>query len=188
MSSPRDDPPHSAPPGAAPEVGGPKTLMPLVYDELRRLAARYLSREAPGNTLQPTALVHEAYLQLARRLPEIPQSRDEFLGFAAVSMRRILVDHARRRGADKRGGGLRPGPLNDELPADDRDGFVVALDRALDRLAAIDPQQSRLVELRFFGGLSIEETARVLGVSDRTVNREWQIAKGWLHREISGEA
>jgi RNA polymerase sigma factor (TIGR02999 family) len=168
-------------------AGGPATLLPLVYDELRRLAARYLNREAPGNTLQPTALVHEAYLQLARRLPGAALNRDEFLGFAANSMRRILVDHARRRGAEKRGGGWRRERVDDELPAEDRDEFVVALDRALDRLAAIDPQQGRLVELRFFGGLTIEETARVLGVSTRTIDREWLIAKGWLHREISGQ-
>ncbi|MBI5864454.1 MAG: hypothetical protein HZB38_08100 [Planctomycetes bacterium] len=97
------------------------------------------------------------------------------------------ASHARRRGAEKRGGGQQRRALDDELPADDRDGFVVALDRALEELAAIDPQQSRLVEWRFFGGLTVEETARVLGVSDRTVDRDWQIAKGWLHREISRE-
>jgi RNA polymerase sigma-70 factor (ECF subfamily) len=175
----------SATPRTAP--GSPATLLPLVYDELRRLASRYLNREAPGNTLQPTALVHEAYMQLARRWPETPLDREQFLGFAAASMRRILVDHARRRGAEKRGGGRRREPMDDGLPAEDRDGFVVALDRALDRLVAIDPQQGRLVELRFFGGLTVEEIARVLGVSTRTVDREWLIAKGWLHREISRE-
>ena len=174
-------------PATGPPAGGPATLLPLVYDQLRRLASRYVNREGLGNTLQPTALVHEAYLQLARHLPGASLNRDEFFGFAANSMRRILVDHARRRGAAKRGGGWRRRQVNDELPAEDRDEFVVALDRALDRLAAIDPQQARLVELRFFGGLTIEETAGVLGISTRTVDREWLIAKGWLHREISGQ-
>lgn len=164
----------------------PEALFPLVYDELRRLAARFMRSETPGQTLQPTALVHEAYLQLANRMTLARFDRDQFLGLASASMRRILVDHARRRGAAKRGGGLRRIELDPELTVGERESFVVGLDRALDRLVAMDPQQARLVELRFFGGLSVEETARVLGVSGRTVNREWLIAKGWLHREISG--
>jgi RNA polymerase sigma-70 factor (ECF subfamily) len=161
-------------------------LVPLVYDELRGLARRYLARELPGHTLQPTALVHEAFLRLAGA-SEIPwQDRAHFVGVAARAMRQVLVSHAVRRKAAKRGGGWTRIPLDDavalfESPSID----IVALDRALEELSAVDPRQCRVVELRFFGGLTVAEVAKVLRVSPRTVEREWTFARAWLRRKIT---
>src|SRR5436853_5726921 len=161
-------------------------LLPLVYDELRRQAARYLRRERQGHTLQTTALIHEAYLRLMDQHRVAWQNRAHFYGIAAQLMRRILVDHARRRQAGKRGGSDIKVQLEENVAAaPDRDVNLVALDEALTRLAEIDPQQSRIVELRYFSGLSVEETAAVIGVSPRTVTRDWNIAKAWLRQEIS---
>jgi RNA polymerase sigma factor (TIGR02999 family) len=162
-------------------------LVPLVYDELRRLAQLYLSREKPGHTLSSTALVHEAYLRLVKQKDVSWQNRAHFFGVAARMMRRILVDHARRRGYAKRGGGTLTLSLDETMaPAPERQMDLVALDDALETLAKLDERQSRMVELRFFGGLSIEETSEVLGVSAPTVKREWASARAWLYREISG--
>ncbi len=161
-------------------------LVPLVYEELRRLAHHYMSREHAGHTLQTTALVNEAYLRLVDQKRVRWQNRAHFFGIAAQMMRRILVDYARKRRYAKRGGELlkvslaEAGGLSDERAAD-----VAALDEALKSLAEIDPQQSRVVELRFFGGLTIEETAEVLGLSRDMVNREWATAKAWLYQEMS---
>jgi RNA polymerase sigma factor (TIGR02999 family) len=161
-------------------------LIPVVYDELHRQAARYLRREHPGHTLQTTALIHEAYLRLINQQNIEWQNRAHFYAIAARLMRQILVDHARRRQATKRGGSDIKVPLEEAMvisPGENVD--LVALDEALTRLAAIDPQQSRIVELRYFSGLSVEETAEVLGVSSRTVNRDWNVAKAWLRQQIS---
>ena len=162
-------------------------LVPAVYAELRRMAGRYLRRERPHHTLQPTALVHEAFVKLVDQRAVQWQNRAHFFGVAAQLMRRILVDHARERAADKRGGGFHRVPLDDALAVSASSQIdVLAVDDALNRLAAIDPDQVRLVELRFFGGLTIEETAEVLGWSSGSVKREWTVAKAWLQREISG--
>jgi len=162
-------------------------LVPVVYDELRRQAARYLRRERVGHTLQTTALIHEAYLKLVDQRNVHWQNRAHFFGIAAQLMRRILVDHARTRKRAKRGGSdIRVSLGEATATAAAKDLDIVALDQALDRLAEIDPQQSRVVELRYFSGLNVEETAEVLGISPATVKREWRIAKAWLHREISG--
>jgi RNA polymerase sigma factor (TIGR02999 family) len=164
-------------------------LIPVVYAELRRLARRYLRRERPDHTLPSAALVHEAYLRLVdQSLPEW-QSRAHFFGVAAQLMRQILVDHARHHRAAKRGAGaprltLVPGMAIAQKPEVD----VVELDDALNQLAQLDPEQSRLVELRFFGGLSIEETAVVMGISPATVKREWATARVWLQREMMKDA
>jgi RNA polymerase sigma factor (TIGR02999 family) len=163
-------------------------LIPLVYDELRKQAANYLRRERPGHTLQTTALIHEAYLRLVDQRNVHWQNRAHFFGIAAQLMRRILVDHARSRGRSKRGGSQIRVSLDEKLAfTRGRDLDLVALDEALTRLAGLDPQQSRIVELRFFSGLSVEETAAVLGISPATVKRDWSVAKAWLHREISGD-
>jgi len=160
-------------------------LTPLVYEELRHHAARYLRRERRGHTLQTTALIHEAYLRLIDARDVHWQSRAHFFAIAANLMRRILVEHARRRDADKRGGSHIRVQLDDALAvADEPDVDLLAIDEALDRLAAIDPQQARVVELRFFSGLSVEETAAALGVSPKTVKRDWSVARAWLRREI----
>ena len=171
-------------------------LLPRVYDELRSLADAYMRRERAGHTLQPTALVHEAFLRLLRLPPGSVQNRVHFFALAAQAMRRILADHARRHRAAKRGGSAVRVPLElvegnpalagstaaqPEVAADD-------LDSALEDLAKLDPRQSRVVELRFFGGLSIEETAEVLAVSPATVKRDWLVARAWLHRELRGGA
>ncbi|MGB6942948.1 MAG: sigma-70 family RNA polymerase sigma factor [Bryobacteraceae bacterium] len=166
-----------------------EALVPLVYDELRRLAQVYLSREKPGHTLSSTALVHEAYLRLVKQKDVTWQNRAHFFAVAARMMRRILVDHARRHGFAKRGGGAMTLSLDEAMaPAAQREVNLVALDDALDTLAKLDERQSRMVELRFFGGLSIEETSEVLGVSAPTVKREWASARAWLYREISGSS
>ena len=163
-------------------------LTPLVYGELKRLAGRYLRRERPGHTLQSTALVHEAYLRLIDQRSAHWQNRAHFFGVAAQLIRRILVDYARRGHAAKRGAGAVKLSLEDvvETPRG-RDLDVVALDDALETLARLDPQQSRIVELRFFAGLSIEETAEVLHISPATVKRDWTAAKAWLYRDLTRE-
>ena len=163
------------------------SLLPLVYKELRRLAAGYLRREKPGQTLQPTALVHEAYLRLMKDRPDRWQNRAHFCAIAAHSMRQILIERARARGAAKRGG-ARPRVTLDEalIAGEDRSIDLLALDEALERLAALDPEQARLVELRFFGGLTVEETAEAMDISPATVKRHWTIAKAWLTRELEG--
>ena len=164
-------------------------LVPLVYGELRRLAHLYTGRESPGHTLQTSALVNEAYLRLADRTKPRLHNRAHFFAICAQLMRQVLVDYARRRRSQKRGGGARQVALDEGMiVSEERAADVVALDAALKRLAELDPRQSHIVELRFFGGLSIEETAEVLGVSPGTVMRDWTLAKAWLRREISGGA
>jgi RNA polymerase sigma factor (TIGR02999 family) len=164
-------------------------LMPLVYDELRRLAHHYLRRERAGHTLQTTALVNEAYLRLIDQRCVQWQNRAHFFGVASQLMRRILVDHARARHYVRRGGGARRVSLDEALVVSkQRAADVLALDEALTALATIDRRKSQIVEMRFFGGLSIEETAEVLAVSPGTIMRDWTLAKAWLHREISKEA
>ena len=161
-------------------------LVPLVYDELRRVARNYLKQEKQNHTLSSTALVHEAYLRLVTQKEVTWQNRAHFFGVAAQMMRRILVDHARHHSYAKRGGGALTLALDEALATPKRrDLDLVALDDALNTLAKLDERQSRMVELRFFGGLSIEETSEVLGVSAPTVKREWASARAWLYREIS---
>ena len=163
-------------------------LAPLVYNELRRLAAAYMRRERPGQTLQPTALVHEAYMRLANVGTPWTDKR-HFVGVAARSMRQILVERARARGAQKRWAGLNRVSLSDSLAvAADPESMLPALDEALERLETIDAEQARIVELRYFAGLSIEETADVLGISPATMKRRWSLARAWLFRELAGEA
>jgi RNA polymerase sigma factor (TIGR02999 family) len=161
-------------------------LMPLVYAELRRRAAAYLRRERKDHTLQPTALVHEAYLRLVGQQRVVWQNRAHFFGIAAQMMRRILVDHAKRQRRGKRFGGAVRVPLDDRVgapPPPECD--LLLLDQALDELAAIDPRQGQIVELRYFGGLSESEVAEVLTISRSTVTREWLIARGWLYRRVT---
>jgi RNA polymerase sigma factor (TIGR02999 family) len=161
-------------------------LIPLVYDELRRIAHQHLRRERTGHTLQSTALVHEAYQRLIGISKPRWQDRAHFFAVSAQLMRRILVDYARSRNYLKRGGGDRAVTLDDALGiASDRNPDVVAVDEALDDLAKIDPRKARIVELRFFGGLSMEETSEVLKISTDTVLRDWKLAKVWLLRELS---
>ncbi len=163
-------------------------LMPLVYDELRRLARGYLQRERSDHTLQATGLVHEAYLQLVDQGTTTWQNRAHFFGVAAQLMRRILVDHARRHRRGKRGGALDKVEFDEALALSvSRDLNLIALDDALQDLAALNPQHSQIVELRFFGGMTIEEVAEVLDVSPRTVQREWRMARAWLRRQIFSE-
>lgn len=160
-------------------------MLGIVYDELRRQAARYLRRERPDHTLQPTALVHEAYLQLIDQSRVSWESRAHFFGAAARLMRRILVDHARAHQAEKRGSGDEKLALDEAIAVpENKDLNILALNDALEELARMDEQQSRIVELRYFGGLSIEETATVTGVSPATVKREWAMAKVWLQNQI----
>ena len=167
--------------------GSVDSLLPLVYQELRRLAASYLRREKPGQTLQPTALVNEAYLRLLKDRPDRWQNRAHFCAIAAHSMRQILIERARARGAVKRGGGGPRVTLDDALVAgEDRSIDLLALDEALERFAAMDPEQARLVELRFFGGLTIDETAEAMNISPATVKRHWTVARAWLARELEG--
>jgi RNA polymerase sigma factor (TIGR02999 family) len=166
--------------------GADEELLRAVYQELRRQAQRAMRREASEHTLQPTALVHEAYLRLADQRPSAWRNRSQFFGIAAQMMRRILVDHARARLADKRGGGATAITL-DESSASSGDADpidVLELHDALDRLAVLDPQQARVVELRYFGGMSIEETAEALELSPATIKREWAVARAWLAREL----
>jgi RNA polymerase sigma-70 factor, ECF subfamily len=164
-------------------------LTPLVYAELRRLAGSYLRREEPGHTLEPTALVHEAYLRLVDSSVPDWQSRTHFYGVAAHLMRQILVDHARQRNAVKRGGQQIHLTFAEDLAVSpEQETDLVALDDALERLAVCGPRKAQVVELRFFGGLSLDEIAEVLKVSAVTVRRDWQFAKAWLLRELSGKA
>ncbi|HSB08921.1 MAG TPA: sigma-70 family RNA polymerase sigma factor [Blastocatellia bacterium] len=159
-----------------------------VYQELRQMADRYLRHERTDHTLQPTALVHEAYLRLIDQRQVNWQNRVHFFGVAAQMMRRILVDHAKTKHREKRGGAATKLPLDEALDlSQDRTPDLVALDEALKSLAEIDERKSRAVELRFFGGLSVEETAEVLKVSPQTVLRDWKLAKAWLYQEINGE-
>jgi RNA polymerase sigma factor (TIGR02999 family) len=163
-------------------------LMSRVYEELHRLAHRYMKQERPGHTLQTSALVNEAFVKLVDQKNVRWQNRAHFYAIAAQLMRRILVDHARARGSVKRGDGTRPVTWDEGLiVSTERSAEVVALDEALKSLAAVDSRKSQIVELRFFGGLSIEETAEVLSVSPGTVMRDWTLAKAWLRREITGE-
>jgi RNA polymerase sigma factor (TIGR02999 family) len=174
---------------AAIEQGDPKAaegLLPLVYEELRRLAAQRLAQEKPGQTLQATALVHEAYLRLVGRDEARGwNGRGHFFAAAAQAMRRILVDNARRKRARKRGVGLERQPL-DEVAAPQPDAELLALDEALQALAATDPVKARLVELRYFAGLTGEQAAEVLGISPATADRHWAFAKAWLRNEVRG--
>jgi RNA polymerase sigma-70 factor, ECF subfamily len=164
-------------------------LVELVYSELRRLAASCMRKERPDHTLQATALVHEAYFRLVGQREIEWQSRAHFFGIAAQIMRRILLDHARDRRAAKRGGGVRQVTLDDALMVtDDHLDNVLALDESLRKLALKDPAQSRLVELRFFAGMTVEESAEVLGISTATVKREWSHAKAWLLRDMNARA
>jgi RNA polymerase sigma-70 factor (ECF subfamily) len=161
-------------------------LLPLIYDELRRLAGGYLRRERASHTLEATAVVHEAYMRMVDQTRVQWQNRAHFFGVAASLMRRILVDHARNHGAQKRGGGAEKISLEDGLVASaERSSELVAVDDALETLAQVDPLKSRIVELRFFGGLSIEETAEVLNSSPATVNRQWRMAKAWLYGQLN---
>jgi RNA polymerase sigma-70 factor, ECF subfamily len=205
MTTPSSEPPSESPaepPPPRPEGvtellvawgGGDQTaldaLMPAVYAELRRQAERAMRRESAGHTLQATALVHEAYLRLVDQERVEWRNRAQFFGVAAQCMRRILVDHARGRDAAKRGGGAQPLTLGHadaaSAPGAAEGVDVLALHEALERLAAMDPDQGRLVELRYFGGLSIKEVAAALGVSPATVKREWAVARAWLRRELS---
>ncbi len=160
-------------------------LMRVVYDELRRIAARFLRRERENHTLQTTALVHEAYLRLVDESIEW-KNRSHFFGIAAENMRRILIEYARSRNAAKRGGGARPVSLDEGIDiSDERASDLLALDDALTALAEFDPAKARLVELRFFAGLTVAETAAVLGTSEATINRQWRLARAWLGQEMS---
>jgi RNA polymerase sigma factor (TIGR02999 family) len=162
-------------------------ILPYIYDELRRLAGSYLRRERSDHTLQPTALVHEAYMKLVDQRQVKWQNRAHFFGIAAQVMRRILMDHARKHKAEKRGGDADKLPLEDEILviSHDSSSQLLALDEALKTLAELDPNKAKIVELRYFGGLSIEETAEVLGVSVPTINRQWRTAKAWLYSQLA---
>ena len=171
----------------APDERAAARLFEVVYDELRRLAARLLRGERAGHTIQPTSLVHEAYLRLVDATGLHPESRAHFFGIAARAMRQVLVDHARRRAAAKRGGGLDRITLVEGVAGEeDRAYELLELEEALERYAAIDARAARVVELRVFGGLTGDEAAAVLGVSRRTVDGDWAMAKMWLTRELAG--
>ncbi|MFY9618841.1 MAG: sigma-70 family RNA polymerase sigma factor [Pyrinomonadaceae bacterium] len=161
-------------------------LMPLIYEELRKMARRYMRQQDPGHTLQTTALIHEAYLRMVKQPDKQFENRAHFFGVAAKAMRHILVDYARARHAAKRGGDARPISLEEAaLVTQERAAELVAFDDALKELEQLSKRQSRVVELRYFGGLSVEETATVLAVSPETVMRDWHMAKTWLHRALS---
>ncbi len=171
------------------DAGALDRLVPLVYDELRRVARRHLRREPPGHSLQATALVHEVYLRLVDVDRMTLKSRTHFFAVAARLMRQILVDHARRKRAGKRGGGVTMMSLDEVSPAAQTSNVdVLALDQALDALSSFDIQQCRVVELRFFAGLNIDEAAEALGISTATVEREWAMAKAWLYQRLSAGA
>jgi RNA polymerase sigma-70 factor, ECF subfamily len=168
------------------DANAPARLMPFVYDELRRLARTFLARERGAHTLQPTALVHEAYLRLVDQRSVKWQNRAHFYGLAASMMRRVLIDHARAHATEKRGGAALHLSLDDvQVPLEQRAAGLLALDEALERLAQMDERKCRVVEMRFFGGLSDEEIAEVLKVTTRTVLRDWKKARLWLYRELS---
>lgn len=161
-------------------------LMPLIYEQLRKMARRYMNQQNPGHTLQTTALIHEAYLRMFKQKEKHFENRAHFFGVAAQAMRHILVDYARSRQTEKRGGGARPISLDEAaLVTDERAAELVAFDDALKELETLSKRQSRVVELRYFGGLSVEETAKVLNISADTVMRDWSMAKTWLHRALS---
>ena len=162
-------------------------ILPHIYDELKRLASSYLRRERVDHTLQPTALVHEAYMKLIDQKRVQWQNRAHFFGIAAQVMRRILMDNARKHKADKRGGEAEKLPIEEEIlvVSHEKSAELIALDDALQTLAEIDEQKAKIVELRYFGGLSIEETAEVMGVSVPTINRQWRMAKAWLYSQIA---
>lgn len=163
-------------------------LMPLVYDELRRMAKRYMSSQPSGHTLQTTALIHEAYLKLAGQKEKRWQNRAHFFAVAAHAMRHILVDYARRQNTEKRGGVTEIISLDDAATvSNERAAEIIALDDALTNLSTLEERKGRVVELRYFGGLSVEETAEVLQVSPETVTRDWRFAKTWLLRELSNQ-
>lgn len=169
------------------EAGVIDELLPHIYNELHRQAAAYMRRERPDHTLQTTALVHEAYLKMVDQREVHWRSRGHFFALAAQAMRRILVDHAKSRRREKRGGAGEDVPLDEAFltAADEASVDILALDEALSRLAAFDPQQERIVEMRYFAGLSLEETAAALGISRATAARDWTVAKAWLHRELT---
>jgi RNA polymerase sigma factor (TIGR02999 family) len=168
------------------DADAPARLMPLVYNELRRQARNYLARERGSHTLQPTALVHEAYLRLVDQTRISWQNRAHFFGIAANMMRRILVDHARAHASEKRGGAAVRLSIEDvQIPLEQRAADLIALDEALEKLIGFDERKAKIVELRFFGGLTDEEIAEVLGVSTRTILRDWKTARLWLYRELS---
>ena len=172
---------------AAPDASS--QLIPLVYEELHRLARHRMRQERSDHTLQATALVHEAYLRLVNQSDRTWQNRAHFIGVAAQVMRRILVDYARARRATKREGMLQRVPLEEPLLfTEQQSEELLALNEALERLTQIDARQSRVVELRFFGGLTVDETAEALGMSSKTVKRDWSVARAWLHREVSKSA
>jgi RNA polymerase sigma-70 factor (ECF subfamily) len=161
-------------------------LLPLIYAELHKLARRHMRRQNSSHTLQTTALIHEAYLRLAVDPAKRWENRAQFYGVAAKAMRHVLVDHARARRAAKRGGGWRAVPLDEEIAvSDERLAGLITLDEALGRLSKLHPRQSNVIELRFFGGLGVEETATILQVSPETVMLDWRAAKAWLHKELS---
>jgi len=161
-------------------------LMPLIYQELHAVAARHMQRERPNHTLQPTVLVHEAFLQLAQEDAVDWQNRAHFFAIASRAMRRVLIDHARAAKAQKRPGGHLQVELHETVKVTERSIDVLALNEALDRLALLDARQAQVVEMRFFAGLSFEEIATILGVSLRTAKRDWTISRAWLHAELSG--
>ncbi len=161
-------------------------LIPLVYEELHRLAHHYMRRERDDHTLQTTALVNEAYVRLAGISHLHGDDRAQFFALAATIMRRVLVDHARARGRERRGGDVEVAPLTESVATPGADVDLIALNEALDHLAALDRQQATIVDLRYFAGLTIEETAAALGISPATVKREWMTARAWLYRELSG--
>jgi len=168
--------------------GAAAKLIPLVYDEMRRLARSYMRRERSDHTLQVTALVHEAFLKPVEQRSVDWRSHAHFFGIAAQMMRRILIDHARGHLREKRGGGVRAVPIDHGLAFAPEQSFaLIKLDQALGRLALLDPRQARIVGLRFFGGLTVEQTAELLGVSEKTVERDWSVAKAWLHGELKAD-
>lgn len=160
-------------------------LIPLIYRELHAVAARHMQRERPNHTLQPTVLVHEAFLQLAQTDAVDWQNRTHFFAIASRAMRRVLIDHARAAKADKRPGGHQQVDLHSYMQVEEQSIDILALNEALDRLADLDPRQAQVVEMRFFAGLSFEEIADVLGISLRTAKRDWTISRAWLHAELS---
>lgn len=173
---------------AAGEDDATERLMPLVYDQMRQIAQRLLRHESPGHTLQPTALVNEAFLRLAGKNNIDWQGKTHFFAIGAKVMRRILVDHARGKRAQKRGGEQCRIPLSDELCVSNRnDEDVLAIEEALEKLEDLDARQAKVVELRFYGGLTVEEVAEALGVSKRTIESDWTMVRAWLRRELSGE-